>query len=203
MLNQSMNQELATRTLIGQRRHDRVMRRVEKKRKRTTRQLIVMRKFCFLVVFLLPTLLSLGQTPHYEQVACEFFFAKVFVTEYQGVVDVRFSGHAEGSTNELVYAAGCLAKLVGQEDLPSEIPGPSKDRLGPIPISNKMIGTIKIRKTRAKSRLRLHVSNAVQINGFLYIGITIQRPHHFLDTYFLQVSQDGDVKQWCKYAMVI
>jgi hypothetical protein len=159
-----------------------------------------MRKLFLPVIFLLPIFASLGQIPQYEKVASEFFFTKVFVVEYPSAVDVKFSGHTEGSTDQLDYAAKCLAELVGQ-NLPEDIPGPGKD--GPILISSLTGHKIRIRKLRAKSRLRFGVYNAIQINGYLYVGIEVNKAHHFLDTYFLKLSQDGSVVEWCKYPMVI
>ena len=152
---------------------------------------------------LMITLSSFAQTVDYEQKAIEHFFGSIFESEYATASDIQFSGCTRERITQFDFLKPCfeggrLSDIYVKLETAARSRQPNK----PLEIDLSGINGITFKKRKAKSKLELELSQAIEVEGNYYVEVDITQKKSSLSAYYLRIDKKGNLIDWCKTGVV-
>lgn len=140
----------------------------------------------------------------YEQVAFNYFFHDIIEKEFPDLEEfkVKFSGNVEKKATTLEsYLPACFSN---EYELIVNINEAAKSmNLKEKSITlEKLPNSIKIYDREVKSKQRLIVYSATQVNNLYYVRIDIEKKKSGLSVYLIELDTDGKVLRWCSTGII-
>lgn len=153
-----------------------------------------------IVVILLAVVGSAHAQTKYEQIVLEHFFDNVFKEKYQNVTTIEFNGCTVDELSNFSLFKNCF-------DLDKEIIAALDKKAFGNTFSIKKVDlsrveSITFKKKKVKSKMKMYLYQANQINDSYYVILGIVKPKHFSDNYYYELDEFGKVIRWCESGMI-
>lgn len=155
-----------------------------------------MLKLKWIFTLLIATLTARAQDVNFEQRAFDYFFSNLFQERYPSIDAIQFAGCTEKIFTEFDLYKNCFQD---GDQIRKGLYDNAHGKLGSEKvISTKNLSAISFKTKKVKSKVKLHILQATEVDEKYYVMVGLIKLADYTDAYFFEFDQRGEVIRWCK-----
>ncbi|MEY3222938.1 MAG: hypothetical protein RLZZ203_1794 [Cyanobacteriota bacterium] len=139
-----------------------------------------------------------AQQINFEQKAFDYFFDSIFVEKYPGVKSLQFNGATDKEMSEFSLFKNCFK---GEDEIRIKLANNAYGKILAEKVINTEVDLVSFKKGKVKSKIKLHVLHANEVNRKFYVMVGLVKSKHYTHAYFFELDKNGDVLRWCQTGM--
>lgn len=152
------------------------------------------------LILLIVSFTTQAQQISFEQNAFDYFFNNIFMENYPKVKSIQFSGSTERTLTEFDILKNCFQE---DDQIRKGLYNNAHGKSFPAKSLNvKTISNVVFKNRKVSSKIELHILQATEFDGKVYVEIELIKLRHYTDAYFVELDQLGNVLRWCKTGLI-